>query len=466
MLKRIVYSKLETWKKDGLKKAVCLIGARQTGKSTVAREFGKNNYRQVIELNFIRHPEAKEIFRLPDPATIYSRLTALMRQSIVEHDTLLILDEIQECPEARTAVKFLVEDGKLDIIETGSLLGVSIQEVKSYPVGFERIIPMYPMTFLEFLWALNIPQGTIDHLKSCYKNRRPVDELIHKQMLDLFSLYMVIGGMPEAVQVYCDTFDLAKVSVIHDSILDLYRMDIQKYAVRRERVKILDIFDSIPGQLNAKNKRFKVAKIDKKMRTYQFEDSFLWLEAAGIALPCYNVCQPTYPLLLNEERNLFKLYLCDTGLLCRMMGGGTSMEILKGNIEINLGGVLENVFAQALKSRNFNLFYFVSKRNYELDFLVQNQSRIDLLEIKSGKYYTKHASLDKALNNPEWQFGQTIVFCKGNVQEIGRILYLPLYMVLFYEEEKEPEQVWKPDLSALLNFNSDGNTCQSKEELA
>lgn len=395
----------------------------------------------------------KEIFHSPDPAIIYPRLAAMTQQEIVENNTLLILDEIQECPNARTAVKFLIEDGRLDIIETGSLLGVSIQDVKSYPVGFEMIIPMYPMTFLEFLWALNIPESTIENLKSCYLNREPVDEFIHKQMLDLFSLYMVIGGMPEAVQVYCNTFDLAKVYTIQDSIIDLYRLDIQKYAERKDRPKIRDILDSIPGQLNATNKRFKVAKIDKNMRTYQLEDSFLWLEAAGIGLPCYNVCEPIYPLRLNEERNLFKLYLCDTGLLCRMMGGLTSVEILKGNIEINLGGFLENAFAQVLKSRNFNLFYFDSKRNYELDFLIQNKSQIDLLEIKSGKYYTKHASLDKALNNPDWQFGEAVVFCKGNVKQEERILYLPLYMVMFYEEEKEEQLLWKPDLSALLNFN-------------
>ena len=233
----------------------------------------------------------KEIFHSPDPAIIYPRLAAMTQQEIVENNTLLILDEIQECPNARTAVKFLIEDGRLDIIETGSLLGVSIQDVKSYPVGFEMIIPMYPMTFLEFLWALNIPESTIE--------------------------------------------------------------------------------------------------------------------------------------------NLFKLYLCDTGLLCRMMGGLTSVEILKGNIEINLGGVLENAFAQVLKSRNFNLFYFDSKRNYELDFLIQNKSQIDLLEIKSGKYYTKHASLDKALNNPDWQFGEAVVFCKGNVKQEERILYLPLYMYIW-----------------------------------
>lgn len=452
MLKRIIYQELEKWKNNHTKKALCITGARQIGKSTIAREFGKNNYKQVIEINFIRSPEMKEIFQTPDPQTIYQRLVLMKKQELIEHETLLILDEIQECPMARTAIKFLVEDGKIDLIETGSLLGVSIQDVKSYPVGFETILPMFPMTLLEFLWALQIPESLIDHLKQCFNEKKPIDEVIHQQMLDLFSVYMVVGGMPEAVQIYCDTYDMAKVGAVQDAIIDLYRMDIQKYAQRKDRLKILDVFDSIPGQLSAKNKRFKVAKIDKKMRTYQFEDSFLWLEAAGVALPCYNVHEPLYPLMINEERNLFKLYLCDTGLLCRQLGSEVSYEILKGNIEMNMGAVLENVYAQALKSRNFNLFYFDSKRNYELDFLVQNQNHIDLLEIKSGKYYKKHASLDKALENKDWTFENAFVFCKGNTEQIGKVLYLPLYMIMFYEEKEEEQLIWKPDLGALINF--------------
>lgn len=453
MLQRKISERLDQWKAEGATKAICIIGARQIGKSTIAREFGKKNYQRVIEINFIREPSLKAAFTSPTPSDIYDSLTLLTGTSILPGQTLLILDEIQECPEARTSIKFLMEDHRVDIIETGSLLGVNMQAVKSYPVGFETLLFMYPLTFEEFLWALNVPAESLKTLHRYYENRMPVPQAIHDQMLSLFRLYMVVGGMPDAVQSYVDHQDLAKVKMIHQSILDLYRQDIQKYADRKDRLKIADVFDSIPAQLSSKNKRFKVGKIDKKNRLYQFEDSFLWLEAAGIALPCYNVSSPLYPLLLNEQRNLFKLYLCDTGLLCTALGDQTSFEILKGDIQINLGGVLENMFAQCLKSRNCSLFYFDSKKNYELDFLVQKNNHIEVLEIKSGKYYRSHASLDKALANMEWDLQEAFVFCPGNIEQQGKITYLPFYMVLFYQQEEIEELIWKPDFSALLNFN-------------
>lgn len=453
MLRRIITDDLTKWKEDGAKTALCITGARQIGKSTSAREFARAHYKTVIEINFIEQPQMKEVFNSPEPSKIYTALTAASRTPITPGETLLMLDEIQECPQARTAVKFLVEDHQVDLIETGSLLGVNIQEVKSYPVGFETLLPMYPMTFLEFLWALKIPEQTIDYLKSCYQNLEPVLPAVHAQMLELFQLYMVVGGMPKAVQTYVDTSDLVRVQAVHQDIIDLYRSDILKYALRKDRIKIQDVFDQIPGQLMGKNKRFKVASIDPSLRVYQMQGAFLWLEAAGIGLPCYNVTAPLFPLRINEERNLFKLYLCDTGLLCTMTGQDCAFEILKGNVEINMGGILENIFAQSLKSRNFNLFYFDSKRNYELDFLVQNKSQVEILEIKSGKYYKKHASLNKALDHPEWHLKTGIVFCKGNIEKIERITYLPFYMILFYEEEREAEMIWKPDLSALMNFN-------------
>lgn len=449
MLRRKLYDDLMEWKNGGAKKALCITGARQIGKSTLARNFGTENYEKVIEVNFITQPEMKEAFLTPDPDRIYPTLLALKNEFIVPGSTLLILDEIQECPNARTAIKFLVQDHRADIIETGSLLGVNIQEVKSYPVGFEILLPMYPMTFEEFLWAQKVRAETILLLKNCYEKEEPVADVIHRQMLQMFYLYMVVGGMPEAVQVYVNTNSLTKVREIQLQILNLYRSDIQKYADRKERPRILEVFNSIPGQLNAKNKRFKVAKIDRRARTYQFEGSFLWLEAAGIGLPCYNVSAPEYPLLMNEERSLFKLYLCDTGLLCAEAGEKIAQQIFQGDVEINMGGILENMFAQAIRSRDLNLFYFDSKKNYELDFLVQNQDHVDVLEIKSGKYYRKHASLDKSLAMPDWKLENAYVFCKGNVEREGTILYLPLYMIMFYDQQRFGEIIWKPDFSAL-----------------
>lgn len=453
MLKRKVYSELIRWKEDGARKALNLIGARQTGKSTIAREFGNNEYAQLIELNFIQDPQYKEIFRSGSPEEIYTGITSLTHKELIPGNTLLLLDEIQECPAARTAIKFLVEDHRADIIETGSLLGVSLADVQSYPVGFEEIIPMYPMTLEEFLWAMEIPQTVLEYLKGCFESRKPVNEAVHQQMLSLFYLYMAVGGMPEAVQTYVSTKDMARVLAVQKQILSLYRLDIGQYTPKNNRIRIQEIFDSLPGQLNAKNKRFKLSKIDRNARTYQFSDSFLWLEAAGVALPCYNVSEPVYPLQFNEKRTLFKLYLCDTGLLCPMSGGTVQYDLLQGRTEINNGSLMENVFAQCLKSRTFSLFYYDAKSTFELDFLVENDRQIDIVEIKSGKYYRKHASLSHALEMPGWNIHQSYVFCQGNVEEQNSIVYLPFYMIMFYEEPKIEELIWKPDLSALMNFN-------------
>lgn len=454
MLGRKIYDSLLIWKKRGATKSLCIIGARQIGKSTVARAFGEAEYKQTIEINFISHPEYKEIFSAPNPESIFPALTAATQKTIIPNHTLLILDEIQECPNARTAIKFLVQDGRVDLIETGSLLGVGIQKVTSYPVGFEEILPMYPMDFEEFLWALNIPSETIDYLHQCFEQKKPVIQAVHDQMLSLFYLYMAVGGMPCAVQTYVDSLDLAAVLTIQRSILDLYRLDISKFSDPKSQIRIQQIFDSIPGQLNAKNKRFKLSKINKTARTYQYDDSFLWLKAAGIALPCYNVTEPVYPLIFNENRPLFKLYFCDTGLLCALSGGAIQFELLKQNESVNYGSLLENVFAQSLKSRNFNLFYFDAK-TIELDFVVENNQQIDVMEIKSGQYFKKHASLDKIRAQNAWPIHQSYVFCRSNIEMEDDILYLPYYMIIFYEQKKVGELIWKPDLSALMNLPDD-----------
>jgi len=305
MLKRKIYEKLMDWKHSSHKKGLCITGARQVGKSTIAREFGRNEYESVLEVNFIRTPEALQDFTTRDPEQILLAVSTRLNLPVIPGRTLLILDEIQECPNARTAVKFLVEDGRVDVLETGSLLGVNIHAVASYPVGFEELLPMYPMDFEEFLWAMNTRRETLEYLKSCYKNLIPVSDSIHRQFLELFYRYMIVGGMPEAVQTYVSTGNISDVSIIQRRILDLYRMDILKYAQDREKTRILDIFDSIPAQLNDKGNRFRLSKVRKSARMERFENSFLWLKEAGVALTCYNVSEVHIPLLLNESRSLF-----------------------------------------------------------------------------------------------------------------------------------------------------------------
>ena len=351
MLKRKVYQELLKWKENTEGKALCIIGARQIGKTTLIREFGKNEYEHFAEINFVTDEKAADIFN--DRLTaevIITNLTAYLQTPLEPGKTLILFDEVQECPAVRSAIKFLVEDGRFDYIESGSLLGVRYKEVRSYPVGFEQIVPMYPLDFEEYLWANGVQDKTLQYLKNCYDRRERVSDSVHETLCKLFYSYLVVGGMPETVQIYIDTHDIAKVVQNQRSILELYRLDIAKYAEGSDKAKIKAIFDSIPAQLNEKNRRFKLNSINASARHIRYEDSFNWLADAGVALPCYNVTEPQAPLQLSEKRNLFKLYMNDVGLLCASCMENIQFDLLMGNVEINMGSILENAFAQCARS--------------------------------------------------------------------------------------------------------------------
>lgn len=451
MLKRKIYDDLLEWKKNRSKtKALLIMGARQVGKSTIARYFGKHNYKQVIEINFLTDSVNKKIFRTGDPQTILNALSTVTKKTIIKGETLVILDEIQECPNARTAIKFLVEDGTCDYIETGSLLGIQNKQPVSFPVGYEQQINMYPMDFEEYLWALEYPQNSLEYLKKCYENKTPVGEAVHETFLNVFYSYIVIGGMPEVVNTYVETKNIGEAFERQKDILALYRNDITKFTKGLMSLKMRQIFDSIPSQLDDKKRRFYLNSIGKGTQFRQLENSFLWLDEAGVALPCYNTTAPISPLQLNEKRNLFKLYMNDTGLLCAASLGDVRGPLLLGEVDINSGSILENVFAQSLKSKNFNLYYYDAKR-IELDFLVQNGAAIDVLEIKSGKSYKSHSSLDKAMTIKDWKFNEKIVFCRSDLFEEDGILYLPFYMIMFYGQKEEQKLFWEPPKPNFLN---------------
>lgn len=451
MLKRKAYQDLLNWKNNTRGKALCIIGARQIGKTTLIREFGKNEYKHFAEINFVTDKRAADIFHGKLTAEeIITNLTAYLQMPLEEGETLILFDEIQECPEVRSAVKFLVEDGRFDYIESGSLLGVRYKDVRSYSVGFEQMLPMYPLDFEEYLWANGVQEQTISYLRNCYEQKKTVSETVHQTLCKLFYSYLVVGGMPETVQIYIYTHDIAKVVQNQRSILDLYRLDIAKYATDSDKIKIKAIFDSIPAQLNEKNRRFKVNSVDPNARILRYEDCFNWLADAGVALPCYNVTEPQPPLQLNEKRNLFKLYMNDVGLLCAACMENIQFDLLMGNMDVNMGSILENVFAQNLKSNGFELRYFDSKKVGELDFVLQRGVSAEVVEIKSGSDYKKHLAMDHAIRTENWKFGNRIVFSKSNVEEENGVLYLPWYMVIFYRQEVPQEQlIYKIDLNGL-----------------
>lgn len=451
MLFRKAWEHLEAWHAAPRRKALMLTGARQIGKTTLVREFAKERYEVFAELNFLLEPAASAIFDGSlDAESVVSALTAYLRRPLVPGRTLVLLDEIQECPRARTAIKALVEDGRFDYVETGSLLGVRVHEVPSYPVGFEEAHRMYPMDFEEFCLAYGVQGSTIDGLRRSFERNEPVAPAIHSTMMQLFCTYMVVGGMPEVVQRYVETNDLAQVDALQRDLLALYRQDIAKYADARDGAKIRDIFDAVPSQLDDKNRRFVLADLAKSARGERYESSFLWLADAGVTLPCYNVAAPEPPLKVNEKHSLFKLFLNDTGLLCASTLGNVQLDVLKGNLEVNLGSLTENVVAQELAAHGFSLNYFNSRRQGEVDFVVQRGSEVLPIEVKSGASWKAHRALNNVMDVAEWGLEEAVVLCRGNVQREGRVRYLPLYMVMFLEQERLPKGLtFEVDLSAL-----------------
>lgn len=343
----------------------------------------------------------------------------------------------------------MVDDGRFDYIESGSLLGVNFKEVKSYPVGYETVYHMYPMNFREFLTANGVQPETVEYLKSCFEKQTRVSDSVHETMIKLFQYYLIVGGMPDVVQTFIDTHDIGRVVEIQRNILELYRQDIAKYS-EQDKIKIKDIFDRIPAELNEKNKRFVLASIQKSARMERYENSFLWLKDAGVAIPCYNVTEPVTPLKISEKHNLFKLFLNDTGLLCAASLENVQYEILQGNLDVNMGSILENMFAQILSSNGFEIRYFDKKNKGEIDFLIQKGSKIIPIEIKSGNAYKEHTALNYVLNTEQWNLQEAIVFCKGNVEMSQKTLYLPWYMSMFLKQDKiEYGLIVDVDLSGL-----------------
>lgn len=275
-------------------------------------------------------------------------------------------------------------------------------------------------------------------------------DAIHATMCKLFYSYIVVGGMPDVVQTYVDTHDIAQVIARQREILELYRLDIAQYADGNDKVKIRAIFDSIPSQLNDKKRRFILTALDPNGRQLRYADSFNWLADAGVALPCYNLEEPQPPLRLNEKHNLFKLFMCDTGLLCAACMDNVQFGLLNGDLQINMGSILENMVAQQLQSNGFRLGYYDGKKTGEIDFVIQNGMGVDLIEAKSGNDYKHHPALDKIRRIEGWQFQNAKVLCKGNVEQADGILYYPWYMVMFMTMNQLPKEMkYEIDLSSL-----------------
>ena len=449
MLKRKVYSKFSDYKKKN--KALLITGARQVGKSFIAREYGKNNFKQVIEINFLKDKNAVNALKnVSDSKDLMLKLSALVGRPFIKGDTLFIFDEVQEIPDLLTHIKFLVEEGKYNFILTGSLLGVKLKDIRSIPVGYMDSMEMFPLDFEEFMIANGLQSDISDYLRSCFERKEPVDSFVHEKMMQLFRLYLIVGGMPEAVQEYVNSNDLSAVQLIQKNIIEMYKYDIAKYE-QENKLHLTEVLESIPAELNSKNKRFILKNLNEKARFSKYENSFEWLKNAGVALPVYVAEEPHIPLNLSRKVNLFKLFLNDVGLLASMYEtGGIQLKILNKEISVNNGAIFENAAAQELKALGYNLFYFISKKLGEIDFLIEYNGEILPIEIKSGSRLTQHSALNNLINT--YDIKEAFVFGDCNIKQIEKISYFPVYMLMFLMPYKLPEKlIYSIDLSDIGN---------------
>lgn len=445
MLKRKIYNQLLEWKQDKDGSTALLIeGARRIGKSYIAEEFAKQEYDNYILIDFTKAPKlVKSWFDLylEDVDTLLENLQLHYKRQLKPRKSLIIFDEVQACPRAREAIKTLVADGRYDYMETGSLISIK-KNVKDILIPSEEdSIEMYPMDFEEFLWAMG-DEMLMPYIKKQFDARKPMGEF-HRRAMEYFRKYLIIGGMPQAVNAYLETKDFKKVDATKRQILRLYRNDIRKYADNVE-TKVTAIFDEIPGQLSKPEKKFRLSALEDEARMRNYEDAFFWLDDAKIINCCYNTTEPNVSLRLNEERTTLKCYMLDTGLLLShtfntrgIMSQEIYQKLMFDKLEINEGMLIENIVAQMLRANGHKLFFYssnsdVAENRMEINFLIQKEivtsrHNISPIEVKSGDRYTL-TSLRKCMKKfQEWMSTPYVIHSKDLQVEEG-IVYIPLYM--------------------------------------
>ena len=432
MLKWKIEQTLLEWKNTANRKPLIVKGCRQCGKTFSVLDFAHKNYKNVVYLNFFENPDYASVFAGSlEVDNIVMMLTALLGSSAVFEagETVLVLDEIQDCPEARTALKFFRVDGRYDVIGTGSLLGVKGygKEPKSIPVGSETVVDMYPLDFEEFLWANGITADIIDMLKKNMDTESPVPEALHNRMRQLLLQYTVVGGMPDAVQTFVDTKRMDEVLQIQRDIIRSYEDDMVKYAERKDKSKIKECFQSIPKQLSKENKKFQYSVVKKGSTASRYAGSLQWIEDAGIISRCYNLSITELPLDGNAKKDCFKVYMCDCGLFVSMLEDGTQYDILQGNLYGYKGAIFENLIADIFNKMGRKLYYFHKDSGLEVDFLIRYHGECVPVEVKAHTGNTK--STKTILRHPEkYHVHQAIKLGDYNLGRNGQILTLPLYM--------------------------------------
>lgn len=442
MLKRKIYDHMLEWKSqrrnENLKKCLLIKGARQVGKSFIVKGFGKNEYKSFVCIDFFRQPALKTIFDGDlTSEEILKRITANIREfSLIPGETLIFLDEIQRCGNARTAIKFLAEDMRFDVISSGSLMGLTygedddeeVEPPESVPVGYETQITMYSLDFEEFLWAYGYDENAIAILRSYYESGDTIPESIHNKYEALFREFMVVGGMPEVVADFAEHKDFNRVDKIQKDIIAEYKDDISKHAKGKEKQLVRMCYEAVPKQLAKELKKFQYSTVEKGQTRRKYGGSVQWLKDSEIVNACYNIREPYLPLMANANDDQFKLYINDTGLLCCMYGFDTKLAILNNNIKGNArGGIYENIISECLIKRGYTLYYFKPDSEHEIEFLIEKNGDVVPVEVKAGN--TSTPSLNNFIKDFSPSFAYKLI--GGRNGQVDVKITLPHYMVMF-----------------------------------
>ena len=427
---------IEEWLKSS-NKALLVTGARQTGKTWLIREeIAKSEYTK-FEVNFIDQPDLVDYLNVKMSVEEFLvKLKMIMPEDCKPQETVVFFDEIQKCPEIVTKIKFLVEEGSFKYVLSGFLLGVELKGIASVPVGYLTVLKMYPMDFEEFMVANNVSKMTLEMLKEKFETCQPVDEFIHQKLLSLFFIYLIVGGMPDAVKTYIATKDIREVDKVQRDIITLYKEDFSQYESEDKKLKLISIYDIIPAELNKQNKKFVFTMLDKELKFDRYENSFLWLKDAGVALPVYNVEAPTIPLKASKSSNVFRLFSNDTGLLTSAYSAEIKLELINKNSEINNGAHFENAVVQQLTANGLEPYFCKKKNIGELDAVIEMGGKVVPIEVKSGKAYKAHKALDNFMNIPDYHLEKAYVLSAANLEQEGAVVYLPIYMCYLLKERE------------------------------
>ena len=431
-LKRKIEKELNNWLNT--KTGLLVDGARQVGKTFSLKEFASNNFDVFVYINLIENQSALNVLKMSaDSQDFIFRLKSLVDVELVKGKTCIFIDEIQEFKDYDivTLSKFLIDEGSYRYIFSGSMLGVELNNVKSWPVGYVTYLKMFPLDFEEFCINKNVNTDILNEVKNSFDTKSYVPDFMHEKLMDTFRQYIVIGGMPEVVSNYLDNKDLNEIDLIYNAIVTNYRKDITKYIESDKKLKIKEIYDLIPFELNKQNKRFLLNDIKSKSKNNLVIDSFLWIKNAGLAIPVYNAKGLESPLMLNADRNLMKLFMNDIGILNYITcDKNIRLLLLKENMTINYGSIYENFVAEELNSHNYeNIYYYNNKKNGEIDFVIEKNGKVIPIEVKSGKNYKRHTAINNVLKINNYNIDEVIVFNNENVNRKDRVLYLPIYMV-------------------------------------